>query len=92
MLQQSSALLARGELPEVQLLEGIVLLVAAVLLIVPGFITDGLAILGLVPFLRRRLVRWIVSKTTTVSPSAEVHTPDSHRINRIIEGDFRRED
>ena len=48
--------MAKGELPAEQLLDGLLILVAAALLITPGVITDSVGFLLLAPPLRR-LVR-----------------------------------
>jgi UPF0716 protein FxsA len=47
----------RGELPAVSMLEGLVLLFAGALLLTPGFFTDALGFLLLIPGLRRW---WII--------------------------------
>lgn len=52
-MQQS---LARGEVPAQEMIEGVVILLGAVLLLIPGLITDALGVLCLIPPLRRRIV------------------------------------
>lgn len=52
--------LAQGEIPETELLEGIMLLVGGALLLTPGFITDAMGFVCLLPGLRRPLARWII--------------------------------
>ncbi len=51
-----------GELPALQLIEGLFLLVAGALLITPGFITDAIGFLCLTPSLRRSLAAKILTK------------------------------
>lgn len=51
------AALARGELPTEAILEGLVLLVAGVLMVTPGFVTDIAGLLCLLPPLRRAIAR-----------------------------------
>ena len=53
--------LAAGRLPGPGLLDGALALLAGPLFIVPGFVTDGLAIVLLVPAARRGLGRWLVA-------------------------------
>ncbi len=48
--------LARGELPEQEMLEGLLIAVGGGLLLLPGFISDVVGVLCLVPFTRRLLV------------------------------------
>jgi len=48
--------LARGELPEQEMLEGLLIAVGGGLLLLPGFISDIFGLLCLFPFTRRLLV------------------------------------
>jgi UPF0716 protein FxsA len=52
--------LQRGETPEAELLEGIMLLIGGALLLTPGFATDLLGFVCLLPGLRRPLARRII--------------------------------
>ncbi len=47
----------RGQLPAIELIEGLILLISGVLLLTPGFFTDMLGFLALVPILRQRLAQ-----------------------------------
>ncbi|ROR29599.1 FxsA family protein [Inmirania thermothiophila] len=80
-LARAHRALERGELPALELLEGAVLVVAGALLLTPGFITDTLGFLCLVPPLRRELLRRFLA-SRTLPPQGPV----------VIEGEFRRED
>jgi len=80
----------RGEPPAMALLEGLVLLVAGFLFLLPGFFTDALALLLLVPFLRRPLIRAALGRTRGVA-AGRVRQPGREETT-IIEGEFRRED
>jgi UPF0716 protein FxsA len=51
--------ISKGEAPTSEIVSGLVLLIAGVLLIVPGFITDSLGFLALIPPLRRRGAAWL---------------------------------
>ena len=51
------AMVARGESPALGMLEGLALLAAGVLLIIPGFLTDIVAFVLLIPPLRRGIIR-----------------------------------
>ena len=46
----------RGEVPAVELMEGMCLLVAGALLLTPGFVTDSFGFILLVPALRRAMI------------------------------------
>jgi UPF0716 protein FxsA len=56
--------IAAGEAPVGEVLQGLALLVAGALLITPGFITDTLGFLVLVPALRRRLAATLLAQAT----------------------------
>ena len=47
----------QGQLPAIELIEGLILLISGVLLLTPGFFTDMLGFLALVPILRQRLAQ-----------------------------------
>lgn len=48
--------LARGELPEQEMLEGLMIAVGGGLLLLPGFISDIFGVVCLIPFTRRLMV------------------------------------
>ena len=51
-----------GETPAVELVEGLFLLFAGALLITPGFVTDAIGFICLIPILRRALAQLIIMK------------------------------
>lgn len=59
-LERVRAAMGRGEVPAVPMLEAATILISGVLLLLPGFVTDTLGLLGLVPPLRRAIVRWLI--------------------------------
>ena len=56
--------LKRGEIPETELLEGIMLIIGGALLLTPGFATDLVGFVCLVPGLRRPLAARIIRSTS----------------------------
>lgn len=100
-VQQS---LDRGELPAVPMLEGAFLLVAGALLLTPGFVTDTIGFLCLVPPLRRRLIERFLERRLGAglggAPGAGPGAPPgagrpggaAGSDGRVIEGEYRRED
>lgn len=52
-----------GEIPGVELLEGIMLIIGGALLLTPGFFTDTIGFICLIPGLRRPLARKLVSSS-----------------------------
>ena len=55
VLRRVQSELAAGDLPAGSLVEGIIILVAAALLVTPGVLTDAIGFLCLVPAIRRRI-------------------------------------
>lgn len=51
--------LKRGEVPADELLEGVLILVAGVVFLTPGFLTDAAGLALLIPGLRRWVAGWI---------------------------------
>ena len=91
-LQRLQATLARGEAPAIEMFEGVLLLVGALLLLTPGFITDLLGFVCLVPVTRKALAFWALKRITVVTPGGPGRTPPDGHQPRTIEGDYRRED
>ncbi|MDE0512196.1 MAG: FxsA family protein [Gammaproteobacteria bacterium] len=75
--------LRQGEIPADNLLEGLILLIAAVLLLTPGFVTDVIGFLCLVPSLRSMLALRMLH---------QAFRDDLRRRNIIVEGEFWEED
>jgi len=77
--------LMEGVPPTLELVEGLVLAVCGLCLLVPGFLTDLVGFLGLIPTLRRRLI-WRLIAGLPGPPVAGGRRPT------IIEGTARGED
>lgn len=87
---------ARGEMPAVPMLEGAALLLAGALLVTPGFISDTLGFLLLVPPLRQYAARGILARAITITPAGtpgnDPRQPGSGaNKDNVIEGEYRRE-
>lgn len=54
VIKRFRAALAQGRIPQQEVVEGLLVLIAGVLLLTPGFLTDAVGYLLLVPPLRRR--------------------------------------
>ena len=84
---QAKELMDRGQPPAEQMLHGIMIAISGVLLFIPGFITDLIGFLLLVPMIRNWLGRRIISaqlsnqrKGGDIIIDAEVIHPDKHRL------------
>ena len=82
--------LERGELPAVGIIEAAMLLVAGALLLTPGFVTDAIGFLILVPPLRRRIIQAFLLRRVLTTAAAPGQSGPGRA--RVIEGEFRRED
>ena len=87
-LARVRAALERDEVPAVPMLEGVFLLVAGALLLTPGFFTDAVGFMALVPKLRRRAIDWLLRRMIEGAGQSET----DRRGSRTIEGEFRRHD
>lgn len=92
-----------GQIPGREMIEGIVLAVGGALLLTPGFVTDVIGFLCLIPFTRQRFADALVSKFTVVAmnhrgqqtfdgEAEHVHREDplrtgQHSVHRKPDGD-----
>ncbi len=97
-LSRVQSTMAHGKVPALEMLEGAVVLVCGVFLLLPGFFTDILAFLGLIPRFRRGFILWAMQHVfqrgnyeimvyQNRSPSS-----DHRERPRVIEGESKRED
>ncbi|MDH5711772.1 MAG: FxsA family protein [Gammaproteobacteria bacterium] len=107
-LARAQRSMAQGAIPAMEMMEGIALAVAGVLLITPGFITDSIGFLCLFPVTRQAIIRFIMSRATVHTHmggfqsdqhQSQHHRPESEsaqakppKVGRTIEGEYRRED
>ena len=80
-----------GELPAAGMLEGMMLFFAGVLLLTPGFFTDSIGFLLLIPPLRKALALWVLERSGTIV-KIHPHHPDSQHKGKYIDGEFDRHD
>jgi UPF0716 protein FxsA len=83
----------RGEVPAFEMMQGAVLLVCGFFLLLPGFITDIVGFVFLVPPIRRWLLTLGLQQGGVMEPVEP--TPDTsnrRQERRVIEGEFKRED
>lgn len=103
-LMRGRAKLASGEVPVMEMLEGMVLAISGALLLTPGFFTDTLGFIGLLPISRKFLIRYLVNRINVVGGYFQTGnaladdicpgSPGSQatREKGAIEGEFRVED
>lgn len=88
VLRRIQELMQRDEIPALEMLDGALILVAGLVLLLPGFITDAIGFALLVPGLRRLLIGRYVQVFPTHRPAPD-DLDDSAR--RVIDADYRRE-
>ena len=88
--------MAEGRTPAMEMLEGVGILVSGILLLTPGFLTDGLGLLGLMPwsrhyfinhFLEKNAERVFKSRNSVFINRSETSDSKSKR-DETIEGEF----
>ncbi|MBL1262528.1 FxsA family protein [Methylomicrobium sp. RS1] len=85
--------LAQGNIPTYEIIEGPILLVGAALLLTPGFITDLLGMICLIPSLRRKVAQYILEKhLIQVLQSNSPFGPREAAHGDALEGEFRKEE
>jgi UPF0716 protein FxsA len=71
--QQIRSSLDHGVMPRDELLDAVLIFVAGVVLLTPGFLTDAAGILLLVPFTRKPFKRWLSEKIQRKIRDREIH-------------------
>ncbi len=84
--------MGRGEVPAIEMMEGILLLIAGLSLLLPGFVTDALGFICLIPSARRGIVLWFLKRSNAIWPASSSVRPRSDSDPRIIDAEYRRED
>ncbi len=83
--------LAAGDLPALELLEGVFLLVAGALLLTPGFFTDAVGFACLTPPLRRAIIRYALERgLIRATDGADAHRQPNR--GHTVDGEYRRID
>jgi len=91
-LNKMRSTLARGEVPAMELAEGAIVVLGGLFLLVPGFVTDVLALACLTPALRRRVVLGLLRRAAALQPAAPRAGRRPWEDRATLEGDYRRED
>lgn len=94
-LQTAQAKLAQNQVPGTEMLEGMLLVIAGVLLVTPGFITDILGFAFALPFSRKFIAARAAKHLTVRTVNATQHTtyqyssrPTSQQNGDVFEGEY----
>ena len=91
-LMRANQSMSQGQMPAMEMMEGLFLAVGGALLITPGFFTDVIGFICLLPFTRRGIIHYLLLKSVITS-SYTVHQENrGSKGSQTIEGDYRRED
>ena len=90
-LQRAQSALSRGSLPAMEMLEGVMLAVGGAFLLTPGFFTDALGFLCLIPTTRRYLIKRVLSRASIVTMHGKSEQPRKSG-PKTIEGEYWKED
>ncbi|MEK8018220.1 MAG: FxsA family protein [Candidatus Parabeggiatoa sp.] len=88
-IQKAQATMEQGQIPATALFEGILLLIGGALLLTPGFFTDTIGFMCLIPKVRQLLFHWLRQRTQVVHPGSP---HDYSKGPKTINGEYRRED
>jgi UPF0716 protein FxsA len=83
---------ATGQLPATTMLEGVALIFGGALLLTPGFLTDSIGFLCLIPFTRQAIIAWIIKNMKVTSSSFNAGGQVKPNDPNVIEGEYRKSD
>ena len=92
LLTKMQSELAAGHMPDRELAHGALLIMAAILLIVPGFVTDIIGILLFIPQIRDLLWKWLSKKMTVRTTFSSGFTKNNYDNNHSQTIDLDAED
>ena len=93
-LQKVQTQIQQGELPATSMLEGMLLFFAGVLLLTPGFFTDSIGFLLMIPSFRKVIALWLLERSGWIV-QMQTHSTHSRQFrdgSHTLEGDYRRRD
>jgi UPF0716 protein FxsA len=91
-LQRTRMSMAAGQVPALEMLEGVLLLFSGVLLLTPGFFTDAIGFAFLIPPLRQALILWFIRRSDIQMQTRQGPGQGRHRDPYTIEGEYRHDD
>lgn len=91
-MQRGQEAIRRGETPALEMLEGMTLLVSGFLLLIPGFVTDAVGFLLLIPTLRRTLLMRVIRNSNVMFRQQWSTRQRYSQQDDIIEGEIVPDD
>jgi len=90
-LNRVRTMMMRGEVPAIEAMEGVALLISGALLLTPGFFTDTMGFLLLIPAVRRGVILWMLKRHMIRVSGGPPPGPDRRSGPTTIEGEYKRE-
>lgn len=84
--------LNEGRMPTEEMLDGLMILIGGIVLLTPGFITDTLGFLLLIPWTRRLIKIWLRRHLAHMTRNGDIiapYTSSAHHFDDIEDADFR---
>ena len=81
--------MARGEVPAYEIIEGPIILLGGALLLTPGFITDILGLICLVPTLRHNFAQYLIERHVVQAVVSGFRRSSN---TNVLEGEFHKDD
>jgi len=91
-LMRANQVMSQGQVPAIEMMEGLFLAVGGALLITPGFFTDVIGFTCLLPFTRRAIIHTLLLNSTIKTSYTAHQQNKSSTDSHTIEGEYRRED
>lgn len=88
--QRLQASLAQGQIPAYEIIEGPIILVGGALLLTPGFITDAMGFICLIPQFRKKIAKYLIENH--IIQAGSVFGRGKSAANDALEGEYKRED
>ena len=86
-LDRIKASVQKGELPAIELISGGILILSAIVLLMPGFVTDTIGLLLMTPTIRRKVASVIAAKI-----DVRLSSHSGTKKGKIIDTEFKVDD
>lgn len=91
-LRKAQTQMRQGEVPATGIIEGMLLFFAGALLLTPGFFTDAIGFIILIPPLRKAIALWVLERSGWIVQMRTTSSGHHHRQQDAIEGEYKRRD
>ncbi|MFT7234959.1 MAG: UPF0716 protein FxsA [Methylophagaceae bacterium] len=86
-MQRAQSTLAQGQVPALAMMEGLILLICGGLLLTPGFFTDAIGFVLLIPPIRQALIKRVMANSQFSRHNSASGSSRQQRDGHIIEGE-----